>query len=96
MTRKLPLLCAGFARYRSRKLIRHPSCGRLAKLRVRLAHSSALVLVRLDHVAGRIVNANHGVLDGKRSVVRADEILTAFLELQSALLTPLNSIPRSV
>ena len=32
---------------------------RLAKLRARLAHSSALVLVRLHHVASRIVNANH-------------------------------------
>jgi hypothetical protein len=53
----------------------------------------ALVLVRLDHVASRIVNANHkrsGLLtriggDGKRFIVRSDEILTAFVELQSAI-----------
>jgi hypothetical protein len=37
------------------------------------------VLVRLDHVASIIVNANH-------RVVRADETLTAFLELESARL----------
>ena len=49
MTLKLPLLCAGFARYKSRKLIRHPSRGRLAKLRVRLAHNSPRVLVFQSH-----------------------------------------------
>jgi len=38
----------------------------------------ALVLVRLDHVASVIVNANY-------SIVRADEELTAFLELESAI-----------
>jgi hypothetical protein len=34
--------------------------------------------VRFDHVAGRIVNANH-------SIVRADERLTAFVELKACL-----------
>ncbi len=35
---------------------------RLAKLRARLAHSPAPVLVRLDHVASYIVNANHSIM----------------------------------
>jgi hypothetical protein len=35
---------------------------RLAKLRARLAHSPALVLVRLDHVASLILNGNHKIL----------------------------------
>jgi hypothetical protein len=35
---------------------------RLAKLRAWLAHSPALVLVRLDHVASRVVNTNHGIM----------------------------------
>jgi hypothetical protein len=35
---------------------------RLAKLRARLPHSPALVLVRLDHVASVIVHANPGIL----------------------------------
>jgi hypothetical protein len=36
------------------------------------------VLVRFDHVASVIVNANH-------SIMRVDERLTAFVELQSAI-----------
>jgi hypothetical protein len=46
----------------------------------------ALVLVRLDHVARRIVkreSEHRG--DGKRFVLRADEMLSAFLELQRAI-----------
>jgi hypothetical protein len=39
----------------------------------------ALVLVRLDHIARSIVKANHGV-------VRTDEKLAAFLELERAIL----------
>ena len=38
----------------------------------------ALVLVRFDHVASVIVNTNDGG-------VRADEILTAFVELEMAI-----------
>ena len=38
----------------------------------------ALVLVRLDHVARIIVNANH-------FIARAHEKLTAFVELESAI-----------
>jgi hypothetical protein len=38
------------------------------------------VLVRLDDVASRIVNR-----DGKRFAARADEKLTAFSELESAV-----------
>jgi hypothetical protein len=38
----------------------------------------ARVLVRLDHIANIIVNANH-------FIVRADEKLTAFVELESAI-----------
>jgi hypothetical protein len=71
----------------------------------------AFVFVRFDHVASRIVNANHSIVratveisrnwldsegrtiwiadahrdDGQRFVVRADERLTAFLELQAAI-----------
>jgi hypothetical protein len=37
----------------------------------------ARVLVSLDHIANVIVNANHGSF-----VVRADEKLTAFVELE--------------
>ena len=37
-----------------------------------------MTLLRLDHVASSIVNANH-------RIVRADEKLTAFLELESAI-----------
>src|SRR5262245_5356080 len=40
----------------------------------------ALVLVRLDYVASRIVNANHSTSRRKRFVVRADGILMTFLE----------------
>jgi hypothetical protein len=39
------------------------------------------VLVRFDHVASFIVSVHRG---GKRFVVRADEKLTAFLELEAA------------
>jgi hypothetical protein len=55
--------------------------GRKLRSRSRSLFEVALVLVRLDHVAGIIVNAN----DEKRFVVRADEILTAFVELKRAL-----------
>jgi uncharacterized protein (DUF4415 family) len=41
----------------------------------------ALVLVRLDHVARMSAHRD----DGKRYVVRADENLTAFMELESAI-----------
>jgi hypothetical protein len=34
----------------------------LAKLRARLAHSPARVLVRLDYVVSSIVNANHSIV----------------------------------
>jgi len=40
------------------------------------------VFVRFYHVVGRIVNAHR---DGKRFVVRADEKLTAFVELERAI-----------
>jgi len=43
------------------------------------------VLVRGDHVASIIVNANHCTATEKRFVVRADEKLTAFMELESAI-----------
>jgi hypothetical protein len=39
------------------------------------------VLVRLDHVASVIVNAD----DEKRFVIHADEKLTAFVELERAI-----------
>ena len=38
----------------------------------------ARVLVRFDHVASVVVNANH-------SIMCADEMLTAFVELQRAI-----------
>ena len=41
------------------------------------------MLVRLDHVASFIVNAHRG--DGRRFVVRGDEKLSAFLELERAI-----------
>jgi hypothetical protein len=41
------------------------------------------VLVRLDHIASFIADAYRD--DGKRFVVRADEKLTASLELESAI-----------
>ena len=41
------------------------------------------MLVRLDHVACFIVNAGRG--DEKRFIVRADDNLTAFVELQRAI-----------
>jgi hypothetical protein len=47
------------------------------------------VLVRPDH-ANSIVNANHSIEhrdDGKRFVVRADEKLSAFVELERQVLT---------
>jgi hypothetical protein len=48
----------------------------------------ARVLVRLDHIASRVVNANEAHRgDGKRFVVRADEKLTAFVELERQVLT---------
>jgi len=40
------------------------------------------VVVRLEHVAGCIVNANHGIM---WSAVHADEKLTAFVELEAAI-----------
>jgi len=45
----------------------------------------ALVLVRFDHVASVIVNANYGIVTEKRFVVRGDEIRTAFVELERAI-----------
>jgi len=40
------------------------------------------------HAPVRMVNANHGTqLDGKRFIVRTDEMLTAFLELEASILT---------
>ena len=45
---------------------------------LRVFFNSPPVLVRLDQVADRIVNAND-------FFVRADEILTAFVELQRAI-----------
>ena len=44
----------------------------------------SFVFVRFDHIASVIVNANHSEHrgDGKRFVVRADEKLTAFIELE--------------
>ena len=46
----------------------------------------ARVLVGLYHVASVIVHANDAYRgDGKRFVVRADEKLTAFLELEAAV-----------
>ena len=46
------------------------------------------MLVRPDHAANCIVNAKHSIVhrdDGKRFFVRADEILSAFVELESAI-----------
>jgi len=51
------------------------------------------VFLCFDHVASGIMNANHGIMaqkafwrvlaGGKRFVARADEKLTAFLELEA-------------
>jgi hypothetical protein len=43
----------------------------------------ARLLVRLGHVASRIVNTNR--IGRKRFVVRADEKVTAFVEVQAAI-----------
>ena len=49
---------------------------RLAKLGARLAHSPTHVLVRLDHVASIIVNADHGIVryQPKPYVKRLDKL----------------------
>ena len=70
-----------------RGLLRRWLQGRRTAWFLRLA-KLARVLVRFDHVVRFIVNANHNNAhrdDGKRFIVRADEKVTALVELEAAI-----------